>query len=498
MTTQEIKDNIAKFTAAVERYKDSTNDDEIKMRQSAEQKLKKLEAMLQAAPETPAAATPAPAATPAGGADADIISALASMSNIMLMGGGGADSFEIQKMIEAELAKKKISLAELDASVLEEIRKNQRVTLELPQFGLVIEMDKDDAKIPHIYEMIDDVLAGNNIYLIGDAGSGKTYGAELLCKILNREMTTINCSQYTSPAEIIGGQTIEGYKDGKLVLAWEKGKILLLDEMPKLDPNTAGLLNDALAKSSKTKSTPPPQINSANPDQPPISRNPNFAVIGTGNIYPNSADTTKYVGNNQQDLSLLDRFSGSVYHVTYDDYIDQKSCRYQFLYDMLVGNYYKYMKDKENGGTPPEPKGVRTVNEATNGKNFALTSYRTLTAFRVAFEYQLVRAFANKNKPKAEQTDINRGKTLLKAWHSYLVAYPEDAKRTMITTTKFTDAYVTQQVNDAIDMIVNGAEKGFTQALCPDLRANAAKAYKESKDWMAAMKYIEPIANMSI
>ena len=33
-------------------------------------------------------------------------------------------------------------------------------------------------------------------------------------------------------------------------MAWEKGGCLILDELPKLDPNTAGLLNEALAETA--------------------------------------------------------------------------------------------------------------------------------------------------------------------------------------------------------------------------------------------------------
>ena len=480
MTKQELQDAISKLDTMIASLTGVQGKEErlaiaIKKREELQAEL----AAMEGAEEKPMTKLP-----PAQEGDA-VSAILASLSHLMTSGGGGADSFEVRKMIEEILSEKKISLEELDASVLEEIRKNQRVILELPRYDLTIQMDSDDTKIPHIYEMIDDVLAGNNIYLIGDAGSGKTYSAQLLGKILKREISMINCSQYTSPTEIIGGQTIEGYKDGKLILAWSKGKILLLDEMPKLDPNTAGLLNDALAKSSKTVPDNLQFINSANPDQPPFERNKDFAVIATGNIYPNTNDTRRYVGNNQQDLSLLDRFSGGVYYVNYDKYIDQKSCRYNFLYEMLVGNYYAYMDAKKEKTGVPEPKGLRTVLEDTNGKNYALTSYRTLIAFRVAFEYQLIRAMTNKGKPKNEQVPIDRGKTVLKAWHSYLVAFDETAKKTLLDKTKFTDAYITRMTNEAIDMIVNGGLEGFTKALTPDIRDNAKKAFEESQSWIA-------------
>ena len=289
--------------------------------------------------------------------------ALATLRATMMGGqGSGVDSAEVRKIIEDYLINEKVNLAELDKEVTDLIKANQKVILEIPNFGgFKVEVTKRDSEIPYFYEVIDDVLAGNNVYLIGEAGGGKTYTAEEVAKKLKREYTIINCSQYTSPTEILGGQTIDGYKEGKLINAWRDGKILILDEMPRLDPNTAGLFNDALAKSSKTRESKNAMISSTNPEEPPIPRNDNFALIGTGNIYPNTAPPKKYKANNQQDLSLLDRFSGSVYKVEYSKPIDEMTSRFKFLYEMLVGNYYEYMDAIKNNQTKPEPKGLRTV-----------------------------------------------------------------------------------------------------------------------------------------
>ena len=151
--------------------------------------------------------------------------------------GGGVDSYEVRKMIEEFLTTRKINLDELDKSVLDEIRKNQIVVLSLPKYDLQITIDKGTSMIPNIYSILDDVLAGNNVYLIGEAGGGKTFTAERVAEILNRDFMVLNCSQYTSPTEILGGQTIEGYKDGKLIISWRDGKILILDEPTNaLDP----------------------------------------------------------------------------------------------------------------------------------------------------------------------------------------------------------------------------------------------------------------------
>lgn len=330
------------------------------------------------------------------------------------------------------------------------------------------------------------VSTPTSLYLTDDyIVTHNTFTAERVAEILNRDFMVLNCSQYTSPTEILGGQTIEGYKDGKLIVSWRDGKILILDEMPKLDPNTAGLLNDALAKSSKTRQNA--KINSTNPSEPPIPRNENFAVIGTGNVYPNKPNPAGYVGNNQQDLSLLDRFSGSVYFVDYSQYIDEESCRYKFLYEMLVGNYHEYIKAKRDNKALPTPRGLRTIIEANNMKNMALVSYRTIIAFRVGFEIELVRAIARK---QGDTGISDKGKTVLSTFESYLVAFGDDAKQVLIRESGYTYDKVAEVTKTAIDLIVNGGESGFVNSLTPMVKETASKIYSESTNWLIADKYI--------
>ena len=322
----------------------------------------------------------------------------------------------------------------------------------------------------HLY-ITDDYIVTHN-----------TYTAEVVAGLLKRERVTINCSQYTSPTEIVGGQTIGGYQDGKLIDAWGNGKILILDEMPRLDANTAGLFNDALAKSSKTTPAEKAKINSTNPKKPPIERNNNFGLIATGNIYPNKQPPPEYRANNQQDLSLLDRFSGSVYYTAYSENLDQEISRFKFLYDMLIGNYYDYTKAVQNKKSIPEPKGLRTVLKANNLTESAVVSYRTLIAFRIAFEYELVRALA-----KSQGTNVGNeeGKTLLMAFHSFLVAFDEDGKNTIINATKFTDDFIKMQVKDAIGLILTNSQ-GFTDSLTPYIKKKAAPLFDTYKDLLVA------------
>ena len=331
----------------------------------------------------------------------------------------------------------------------------------------------------HLY-VTDDYIVTHN-----------TYTAEQISKTLGIEYVTLNCSQYTSPLEILGGQSVEGFKEGKLIDCWKNGKILILDEMPKLDPNTAGLFNDALAKSTKTKPNSESKINSANTEEPPIERANNFAVIATGNIYPNEPPAPQYRGNNQQDLSLLDRFSGSVYYTEFNKNTDEITTRFNFLYDFLVGNYYEYIKAKSSGQSLPPARGLRTIIESINAKNLALVSYRTNTAFRVAFEYELVRAIAKKQG----KTVIEGGKTLSGTFKSYMVAFrsSQDTYTQILNATKYTDKYINNLVEDNIDKIMSG-KQGFKDSFNPIIKdaINLDTTFGKYEDFFVGEVKIQP------
>jgi cobaltochelatase CobS len=187
--------------------------------------------------------------------------------------------------------------------------------------------------------------------------------------LLQRETYVINCNQFTSPINIIGGQTIEGYKQGTLALAWEKGGILILDELPKLDPNTAGLLNEALAQTADEKTetlikkdeydilsdvikeadgkelgfdvkkvgdkyirTNYSTITDGKGDK--IRKNKNFAVMATGNTNMKEI-SANFSGNNRQDYSLVDRFAGSFYEINYDSKLET-ALTYTLVYKVSI------------------------------------------------------------------------------------------------------------------------------------------------------------------
>jgi cobaltochelatase CobS len=115
---------------------------------------------------------------------------------------------------------------------------------------------------------------------------------------------------------------------------------LLLDELPKLDPNTAGVLNDGLSKikdpSRRSQDGMEIKPTIENGRGQVISKG-NIFVIATGNSLLNEADVN-YEANFKQDLSLQDRFAGSTYELIIDP---------QYELDNLMKNI-KVMEDIVN------------------------------------------------------------------------------------------------------------------------------------------------------
>jgi cobaltochelatase CobS len=227
-----------------------------------------------------------------------LLSIFDELSDASIAKGGGA--------VNAKSISGKIGIEQLDEELKKRLSAVSVIQYQLP--NQTVGPAVAQSEIPVFQKIVDDVVLGQNVFLVGGAGTGKTTLAQNVAAALGREYMTINCSQWTAPTEIIGGQTLDGYQEGKLIEAWKQGFILILDELPKIDPNTAGLFNDALAKSKIPESV------IFNSRKEHFSKHPNFAVIATGNIWPNT-ESMAYGANNKQDLSLLDRFAGSVYAI---------------------------------------------------------------------------------------------------------------------------------------------------------------------------------------
>ena len=268
-----------------------------------------------------------------------------SLATQQTSGGGIANPADVENMIKAELIKAKFGFENLD-DTLKKILENQKVDATLTifsgnnQYTANVTITKEFLLRPLTQLILSDFVALNCVYLYGGAGTGKTFIAGEIAQLLGYKKIEINCSQFTSELEIKGGQTITGYQQGKLIEAWSNyadgqdfsGAVLLLDELPKIDPNTAGLFNSALAKIKETG------------DRSVISdgkgknwEKKNILIIGTGNTKLNET-SDEYEANFKQDLSLQDRFSGSTYQifVYYETEVTTVMRGFLFIWEYLV------------------------------------------------------------------------------------------------------------------------------------------------------------------
>lgn len=243
--------------------------------------------------------------------------------------GGSVDEGKVAEIVSQQLKNQKFGFENLSDEIRNTIESTRSIVYTLPG-DEKSKAPKPTNLRPIAIKIVDDLKAGNNVMLIGGAGTGKTYLAKQIAnEVWGKSPMVINCSQWTSPTEIIGGYTIDGYREGKLIDAYRDGHILLLDEMPKLDPNTAGLLNDALSN-TRLRGKAAIIQNAAGSN---IEKHVNFACIATGNVYPNSTDIA-YAANNKQDLSLLDRFSGSVYFLQKDEKFEKSQVGVRFIWQV--------------------------------------------------------------------------------------------------------------------------------------------------------------------
>ena len=271
------------------------------------------------------------------------------------MSKGYTSTIDIRKEIDDVLKFRKITEGDLSDSLKALISSTRKLELTITQIsGNQSSTTTTDAflKLDLTQKLLSDMKARNNSYLYGGAGTGKTYSAENIAELLGWTLITINCSQYTSPLDVLGGQTIEGYQEGRLSQAWSNvvydasgkakavdGVVLLLDELPKIDPNTAGLLNDALAKVKPTKTDSTtlqpimPKIRNGRGEEITLK---NMIVIATGNVALNTIDPD-YEANFKQDLSLQDRFIGSTYKVkvNYEYELNDIMTGYAFIWIFL-------------------------------------------------------------------------------------------------------------------------------------------------------------------
>jgi len=372
-------------------------------------------------------------------ADAEVLAVIANLEKALKASGGNINIAEVRRIVLEELAKRKIKESDLSTDLLAKIVASRPVTLTISRLGqtpLKKNVKTSFLSRPVVQLLLSDLLARNNSYLYGGAGTGKTFVAEEIADIIGWEKITLNCNQFTSPLDILGGQTIDGYQEGKLSMAWSNkiiladgsvkkvdGVVLILDELPKIDPNTAGILNEALAKikddkyDEATKTWKKPTIRNGKNEVLELG---NLYVIATGNVPLNTIDPD-YEANFKQDLSLQDRFIGSTYRVfvDYEYEFNEIMNGYAFIWIFLVK--------------------VRQAIEKLRASGQAFVSLRLMINAKATYsEYRLIKSNSAKGKGALDaNTAISSPKTLIDTMENFFGLFKPSTKEAILKDVNF-------------------------------------------------------------
>ena len=360
-----------------------------------------------------------------------VANALSQISKILAQAqvqqNAGVDTVEVERIVKQELNNAQIGIANLDQSV-KNLLQGQTIqaslTISSPQ-GVVttsVTIDKEFLTRPLTQLILSDTCALNNVYLYGGAGTGKTYTAGEIANLLGWRLVEVNCNQFTSPLELMGGQTISGYQEGLVIEAWKNeikgeavnGCVLLLDELPKIDPNTAGILNSALAKIKLTGKRS--AITNGRGEK---FEKKNLLIIGTGNTKLNET-SEDYEANFKQDLSLQDRFAGSTYEifVYYTTEVETTMKGFLFIWLYLV-KVREWIEEKKQTGR-------------------AFVSIRLMENMRDT--YKVYRTYEDKGiMTSTGQPLIEKPKSLEQACESFFSLFPDSIVKELKNQTGYDD-----------------------------------------------------------
>jgi len=159
-----------------------------------------------------------------------------------------------------------------------------------------------------------------NILLVGPTGCGKTYIAKKVAEALELEFSAISVTIGMSKSDLLGyllpikaGGEFD-YVPAPFVTAFESGGVFLLDEVDNADPNTLGIMNQALANGEFFL---PQRIGNNR-----VERHPNFVCIAAANTFGTGADAM-YVGRSQLDAATLDRFASGTVQMDYSAKVEE-------------------------------------------------------------------------------------------------------------------------------------------------------------------------------
>ena len=150
------------------------------------------------------------------------------------------------------------------------------------------------------------------LFLVGEAGSGKTHLVEQCAEALGLKFYCISVCAQTTASTLLGYMDANGkYVRSLFREAYENGGVFLLDEVDNGNPNVLSVLNASISNHVCSF-----------PDQM-VKKHPDFILCASGNTYGHGANR-KYVGRLEIDGATLDRFV--FVEIGYDEKLENNIC----------------------------------------------------------------------------------------------------------------------------------------------------------------------------
>ena len=249
----------------------------------------------------------------------------------------------LQKSFQEELRKIMVSLDEKAVKTLTEICTTYAIPQIVKEVKEELQLTRHIIEVPNlpeyesehpVHKCFEDVmtmlLAGFNVYMYGEAGTGKTQIAEDIAKAMNLEFYNLTSGDMVG---VYGYNDLTGkFHETPFTKAFCNGGVLYISEFDSIDPSIALTLNTAIANGITT-------INDKT-----VKKHKNFYVLCDGNTRGNGADFN-YSARTQLDGSTINRFLYQ--EVDYDRNIEMfLADRNEDLVD-FVDNFRKECRKKE-------------------------------------------------------------------------------------------------------------------------------------------------------
>ena len=215
-----------------------------------------------------------------------------------LNGGEGATMADVVETTEVVVDK---------ASEVVVESKNSESTMDMSTYFNPAELipKKDPLFVPHgHFSDLTKVIQSRKFYPVfetGESGTGKTYMTEQACAKLKREFIRVNITVETDEDDLLGhyalidGNTV--WQDGPVVIAMERGAVLLLDEID-LASNKVMCLQPILEGKGVYLKKVNRMVKPAN----------GFTVVATANTKGKGSEDGRFVFTNILNEAFLERF----------------------------------------------------------------------------------------------------------------------------------------------------------------------------------------------